>query len=170
VDRICTDPNLEHTISDYAGRFPNTFAIVVTKIDEGITDELAAEMTAKGHSIGDYEEANANILDLKEVLVKTKHTLKHAALTPEARHSWRDQEDKVKQEIHDEESKIFECLVDARNDYIGDRLRADKKKHLPTDTQLPIYFVSNKQYDIHKQIIESEGPSLEIASTGIPGL
>jgi hypothetical protein len=168
--RICTDPNLERTISDYAGRFPNTFAIVVTKIDEGITDELAAEMTAKGHSIGDYEEAKANILDLKEVLVKTKHTLKHAALTPEARHSWRDQEDKVKQEIHDEESKIFECLVDARNDYIGDRLRTDKKKHLPTDAQLPIHFVSNKQYDMHKQIIEPEGPSPEIASTGIPGL
>jgi hypothetical protein len=170
VDRVCTDPNIERTISDYAGRFPNSLAIVVTKIDEGITDELAAEMTAKGHSIGDYGEAKANILDLKEVLVKTKHTLKHAMLTPEARHRWRDQEDKVKQEIHDKESKIFECLVDARNHYIGNRLRADKQKHLPAGAQLPIHFVSNKQYDVHKQIIESEGPSLEIASTGIPGL
>jgi hypothetical protein len=170
VDRICTDPNLERTISDYAERFPNSLAIIVTKIDEGITDELAAEMTAKGHSIGDFEEAKANIFDLKDVLAKTRHTLKRATLTSEARHRWRDQEDKAKQEIHEEESKIFECLVDARNDYIGDRLRADKKKHLPAGAQLPIHFVSNKQYDVHKQIIDSEGPSLEIASTGIPGL
>jgi hypothetical protein len=61
-------------------------------------------------------------------------------------------------------------VVIARNNYIESRLQNDKKKHQLEDTQLPIYFVSNKQYDIHKQVDESEGPGLKIETTGIPGL
>jgi hypothetical protein len=82
----------------------------------------------------------------------------------------REQEDLLLQELRDEESKRFECLVDARNDHIGRRLQKDKKKHLPAGAKLPIFFVSSKQYQVHKQVTESEGPRLGIDSTGIPRL
>jgi hypothetical protein len=82
----------------------------------------------------------------------------------------RDEAESLTQELREEESKKFECLVDARNTYIGGRLQQDKKKHLPSSVQLPVHFVSSTQYAAHKQVAEPEGPRLEIESTGIPGL
>jgi len=64
----------------------------------------------------------------------------------------RDQEDSLAQELNEEEAKNFKCLVDARNAYIGARLQKEKKKHLHPGVQLPIHFVSSKQYAVHKQV------------------
>lgn len=82
----------------------------------------------------------------------------------------RDQEDSLAQELNEEEAKNFKCLVDARNAYIGARLQKEKKKHLHPGVQLPIHFVSSKQYAVHKQVSESEGPRLSIESTGVPAM
>jgi len=169
VDRICTDPDLERTVSDYGQRFGNNLAIVVTKIDEGVGHELALDLQSKGQNIGDVEEWNNAIVDLKDRLKTVKRKLKFKKYASE-KSSLRDQEDSLSQELYEEESKNFECLVDARNAYIGARLQKEKKKHLPPGVQLPVHFVSNKQYAVHKQVSESEGPRLAIESTGIPAL
>jgi len=170
VDRICTDPDLERTMGDYAERFNGKFIIVVTKIDEGASDELANELRNKGQSIGDFRDFKANITRLKRNVSAVKQKLKSKKLSTSAKFRLREQEDLLTQELRDEESKRLECLVDARNAYIGRRLQKDKKKHLLKDALLPIHFVSNKQYEVHKQVTESEGPRLSIESTGIPCL
>jgi hypothetical protein len=170
VDRICTDLDLERTMGDYAERFDGTFTIIVTKIDEGASDELANELKSKGQSIGDFRDFKANITRLKRNLRSAKHKLKSKKSSASAKFRLREQEDLLAQELRDEESKRLECLVDARNDHIGRRLQKDKRKHLPEDALLPIHFVSNKQYEVHKQVTESEGPTLGIDSTGIPRL
>lgn len=41
VDRVITDPRFEGAMSEWAERFPNTLAVVVTKTDGGIDDALA---------------------------------------------------------------------------------------------------------------------------------
>jgi hypothetical protein len=170
VDRVCTDANLERTISDYSERFRGTLAIVITKIDEGITDDLADALQAKGEDIGSFDETKATIAKLKDQLKAVKRDLKSARLTPTAKCALRDREDSLLQSLHDAESERFESLVTARNNHIESRLQNDKKKHQLEDAQFPIHFVSNKQYDVHKQIDESEGPRLQIDTTGIPGL
>jgi len=65
VDRICTDPDLEHTVGDYGQRFGNNLAIVVTKIDEGVGHELAMDLQSKGQNLGDVEEWYDAIVNLK---------------------------------------------------------------------------------------------------------
>jgi hypothetical protein len=167
VDRICTDPDLERTMGDYAERFNGKFTIVVTKIDEGASDELANELRNKGQSIGDFRDFKASITRLKKNVRAAKQKLKSKKLSTSAKFRLREQEDQLAQELRDEESKRLECLVDARNDHIGRRLQKDKKKHLLEDAELPIHFVSNKQYEVHKQVTESEGPRLGIESTEI---
>lgn len=170
VDRICTDPDLERTMADYAERFRGTFTIVVTKIDEGVSNELANELRTKGQSIGDFRDFKANIAQMRKTLRTVKLKLKSKKLSAPAKFHLREQEDSLVQGLRDEESKALECLVDARNDHIGRRLQKDKKKHLSADAELPIHFVSNKQYEVHKQVVETEGPILGVVSTGIPGL
>ena len=149
-------------MGDYAERFNGKFTIVVTKIDEGASDELANELRNKGQSIGDFRDFKANITRLKKNVRAAKQKLKSKKLSTSAKFRLREQEDQLAQELRDEESKRLECLVDARNDHIGLRLQKDKKKHLLEDAELPIHFVSNKQYEVHKQVTESEGPRLGI--------
>ena len=170
VERVCDDPDLERTLSAYAERFSGTLAIIVTKIDEGISDDLAVALLAKDHHVGNYEETKAAIIGLKGLHKDVKRQLKSPGIDRDAKWALRDKEDTLLQQIRGEEYKKFECLVNARNESIERRLQEDKKQHQVSDAQLPIYFVSNKQYDIHKQAIESEGPKLQIDTTGIPGL
>lgn len=170
MERVCDDPDLERTVSAYAERFRGTLAIVVTKIDEGITDDLAAALLAKGQHIGNYKETKAAIFRLKERHKEVKGRLKSSGITKETKWALREQEDSLLLELRDEESKKFKCLVNARNGYIGDRLQKDKEQHQVAGAELPVHFVSNKQYDIHKEVIESEGSKLQIDTTGIPGL
>lgn len=107
--------------------------------------------------------------DLNDRLKTVKRKLKFKKYAYE-KNALRDQEDSLTQELHAEESKNFQCLVTARNAYIGARLQKDKRKHLSPGDQLPIHFVSSKQYAVHKQGGQSEGPGLAIKSTGIPAL
>lgn len=171
MDRICTDPELERTVSIYAERFRGTLAIVVTKIDECISDELADALQAKGQDIGSFYETQAAISSVKELLKEVRRSMKSTKLTPSAKCDLRDREDLLMEQLRNEESRRFECLVIARNEHIERRLQSDKKKHQLADSQFPIHFVSNKQYEIHKQPTESEsGPILQITATGIPRL
>jgi type II secretory pathway component PulF len=108
VDRVCTDPNLERTISDYSEWFRGKLAIVVTKTDEGITDDLADALLAKGEDIGSFDETKATIAELKELLKTVKRKLKSANLTPVTKCALRDQEDSVVQRLQEAESERFE--------------------------------------------------------------
>jgi hypothetical protein len=170
VERVCDDPDLERTLSAYAERFSGTLAIVVTKIDEGISDGLAVALLAKDQHVGNYEETKAAMIGLKDLHKDVKRQLKSPGITRDAKWALREEEDTLLEQLRGEESKKFACLVNARNESIESRLQKDKKQHQVSDAQLPIYFVSNKQYDIYKQAIESEGPKLQIDTTGIPGL
>lgn len=171
VDRICTDPDLDSTISNYAERFRGTLAVVVTKIDHGVSDALARDMRdVKGQSIGDYEEYSATLRSLKPEYDSIRNKLKRKRLSPQQKNTLNDERERLEGEIRVLESKKFECVVDARNSHITDRLRREKAMYLPEGTTLPVYCVSNLQYAVHKGVADAQGPALDIEATGIPKL
>lgn len=171
VARICDDPNLEETMSNYAERFRGTFAIVATKTDCGTSHALAKDMEKKGQSIGDYHEAKDNIEYFQARLREIKNLIKTATVAKKS--DLRDEKEELEELLKAEETKRIDCLVDARNTVIQSRLRRDKQRHLPEGAVLPIHFVSNPQYDMHvkPEDDQSSAPKFgNIKDTGIPGL
>lgn len=171
VARICDDPNLEETLSNYAERFHGTFAIVATKIDLGISHALALDMKNKGQSVGDYYEAKANVDEIQARLKQIRRTIKTA--TAAQKSALRDEQEELEDALKQEETKKMDSLVDARTSNIETRLRRDKQKHLPEGATLPIHFVSNPQYDMHVDRDGEDNPNPRFGSikdTGIPGL
>lgn len=76
VERVITDPNPENTLNVYAERFPNTLAVVVTKIDRGIDDALAKDMKKKKVDVSSYEELTNQLRDLRKEQKKDQTRLK----------------------------------------------------------------------------------------------
>lgn len=100
VDRICTDPDLDNTISNYAERIRGTIAYVVTKIDHGITDGLARDMRdVKGQSVGDYEEHSVNIRHSKVALESIRKKLNKRKFTPPQKNHLNDEKEHLEEEI-----------------------------------------------------------------------
>jgi hypothetical protein len=171
VARICDDPNLEETLSNYAERFRGTFAIVATKIDLGLSYALAQDMENKGQNVGDYYEAKENIDELQTRLKEIRRSIRTA--TAAQKSELRDEQEELEGSLKEEETKKMDCLVDARASNIETRLRRDKQKYLPDGASLPVHFVSNPQYDmyIERDGEESSSPRFgTIKDTGIPGL
>lgn len=170
VDRICTDEKLEKTLSDYAERFRDRFAIIVTKIDVGISDELAEDMEAKGQSVGEYWNINHGVADREERLQELRRIRRRTTDMAEKAALY-DGEEEIEQEIEKEQSRSIECVVDARNDYIVRRLKREKRKYLREGAELRVICVSNSQYSQLKGTTKLPGvPFRNIKETGIPEL
>lgn len=169
VGRVCTDDNLERTISIYAERFPGTLAVVVSKIDQGVGDgiALAADMRSKGQSVGDFNELTREKARLEESIARYKTQLKKK-LDPGRRNHVRDEKERLEREVEALEARRFEAVVDARNSYVSTRLKREKQKHIPAGHILPVYCISNTEYMAHKNIGAKQQMSVE--STGIPAL
>jgi hypothetical protein len=171
VARICDDPILEETMSNYSERFRGKFAIIATKIDCGLTLALAKDMQNKGQSVRDYFEAKEAIDYYQTRLREVKNLIKTATGAVKSR--LRDERDELEEDLKAEETKRTDCLVDARNTVIASRLKQDKEKHLARGEILPIHFVSNPQYDMHVEREEEQSSTFKfgnIRDTGIPGL
>jgi hypothetical protein len=171
VARICDDPILEETLSNYAERFRGTFAIIATKIDNGLTLALANDMQLKGQNVRDYFEAKENIEHYTARSKEIKKLTKTATGAEKA--DLRDEKDNLEELLKVEETKRIDCLVHARNIVIATRLRHDKQRHLLDGAVLPIHFVSNTQYDMHVEREDEQNSTSkfgDIRDTGIPGL
>jgi hypothetical protein len=158
-------------MSNYCERFRGKFAIVVTKIDHGLTLALAENMQTKGQSVLDYYEAKVNIDQYQARLKEIKNSIKTA--TAAKKSDLREEREELEELLGIEETKRVDCLVDARNTSIETRLRRDKQHHLPEGAVLPIHFVSNPQYDLHVEREDEQSSTFKfgnIKDTGIPGL
>lgn len=129
VARICDDPNLEETMSNYAERFRGTFAIVATKIDCGTSHALAKDMEKKGQSIGEYYEAEENIEEFHARLKEIKNLVRYASAAGKS--DLRDERDELDELLKAEETKRVDCLVDARNTLIENVCVATSKSTCP---------------------------------------
>jgi hypothetical protein len=170
VERVCTDPDLEYAVSNYAHRFPGKLAVIVTKVDRDVNNALAKDMEKKGQNLGGFEQHKAAIEHHHELLKDIRAKLKKKSCTGSKRNTLRDQEDALNISIDKLESQKHECVVYARNTHIVARLKHDKAQYLPEGASLPVHCVSNRHYAIHKGAAPREGPLLEIVSTGIPDL
>lgn len=168
VDRICTDENLESTISDYAERFHNKLAIIATKIDIGVTDELAEDMETKGQSVGDYWEIKDLVASLQVELDNNRRMRRTA--DPSTKLRLYTEGDELADKIDREDLRACAFLIDARNHYITQRLKDEKRQYMPQGAELRIVCVSNHQYSEFKSS-ESQAQRLgDINDTGIPEL
>lgn len=171
VERVTTDPNLEKTISIYAERFPNTLAIIVTKIDRGIDDALAREMKKKKVDMSVYDFLCNQLRDLAKGLKKDQTRLNK--LMASGSRDYFALAKKVEEDNAKSRQMVLErtaILVQARGDFISRRLREDKQKYLPEGLELPVYCVSNSQYFAHKLVDDADEIIMETATTGIPEL
>ncbi|GAB7327258.1 hypothetical protein MBLNU13_g11149t1 [Cladosporium sp. NU13] len=171
VGRICDDAILEEALSNYAERFRGTLAVVATKIDLGLTHALARDMNNKGQSVGDYFEVEKNIHKLK-VRRKEVHRLIGLANASQ-KTALRDKQEQLEDAIRKEEPKRLDCLDDARITNVRKRFCREKQKHVPEGATLPIYFVSNTQYELHMNRdgeMDFEPRFGDIKDTGIPAL
>lgn len=168
VDRICTDENLESTISDYAERFRDMLAIVVTKIDVGISDGLAADMQAKGQSVGEYWQIKNVLTCLQAELELNRRRRKTANM--EQKLKLYGEEDEINGQIERERSRGRGLVMDARNDYIARRLVTEKSKYMPDGAKLRIICVSNFLYTELKTSQSDSQQIGDINDTGIPEL
>lgn len=171
VIRPCTDPDLDHAISCYAERFPGTFTVIVTKIDQDVTDGLAYHLRdVQYQSIGDFDDCKRKITRDEGRLKNIRSKLKKPDYTPAQKNGLRKTAERLEVDIAEQKAKKFECVVDARNAHIMSMLKRDKAQYLPEGVELPVLFVSNQNYAVHKGVAEQLGPLLDINSTGGPGL
>lgn len=170
VERVCTDPNLEYAVGNYADRSQGKLAVIVTKVDRDVTNALAKDVEKKGQSLGDIEQNKASIEHhnerLKGVGSKPKKKILHCILEKHIERPRRGSE-RYRREA---EQKKFECVAHARNIRIVSRLKHGKAQYLPEGMSLPVYCVPNQHYAVHKEATPRESPLLEVKSTGIPDL
>ena len=170
VERQCTDPDLEYVVSNYADRFPGKLAVIVTKVDRDVNDDLAKDMKGKDQNVADFYDHKKSIKEHNKCLRSVRTKLKKKSNTPAQRNTLRDQEDALMANIDKLEALKFESIVNARNAYISGLLKWEKAEYLPEGAELPVYCVSNRHYAVYKGAANQEGPLLDVHSTGIPDL
>lgn len=144
------------------------FAVVVTKIDGGVSDELAEDMKLKKQYLGDYSATKDSLDKLREELDDLRKQIKSRNLSPAEENALRSRKDMLEAVILAKESQILEIIVTARSSYIKKRLKKEKKKYLRAGTDLPVSPISNQQYAMHKHAIRHEGPRISVKLTGVP--
>lgn len=192
IGRIVTDSSVDALLMRYGKSYNVT--VVCTGIDEHLDDALAVHLQNEGLDLGNHDELlqkEKRSSRIKKKLTRkignrqaklegrgrSRRNKKQRLLTDKARAKLEDQVEKYKHELaeatkeHYETSCArFELLVAARNRWTTQRLQEDKSRHLPADTTLEVFCVSNAHYAALKGIKEVHGPRLKVQDTGIPAL
>jgi len=169
VDRPCTDPVLDKTLSMYAERFPGALAIIVTHSDHQVFDGegIAADMREKGQSVGDYAEPTRRKTALMGQLAQVNARLRRK-VSSERKLQYHDEKSEVEAQIEEVGNGAFEAIVDVRNNHVASTLKKEKQKYIPAGCSLSVYCVSNTEYATHQR--PHARRQLSVDSTGIPEL
>nr|OQO31074.1 hypothetical protein B0A51_01641 [Rachicladosporium sp. CCFEE 5018]OQO31531.1 hypothetical protein B0A51_01298 [Rachicladosporium sp. CCFEE 5018] len=173
TDRVIDNPEVERIIATYADRFPNALAVVVTKSDTGLDNNLARELIRKGQSVGDYEELCNERTALKVQITELKASCKEAKKNGKrAKTSTFEEIDELSDHLAEIERKCNVCLYDARMSWIKKQVCSDKKRHIPRNCSLEVFGISNAWYTHMQSPGDAAGVAYDTIvqpdDTGIP--
>lgn len=171
LGRIVTDPTVQDLAQKYGHAFADKLWIVATKCDENMGSEEVRELAKKFPDLKKAEthwkQTSKSLSISLKALEQSKKKGRNTASSINRLQEIAELKEARKQ--HDNE--FWEKAVNARNKQVVPQIRRENQQHLPPDSQLLVFCVSNTHYEALK-VDEPEDAKFHLSAeaTGIPGL
>lgn len=150
LGRIVTNPNVQDLAQKYGHAFQNKLSVIATKCDENIGPEEVKDLARKQSDLKKAEShwrqttnpLKGQIKNLEQRKKKSKKVGNTSGRLQEIA------------ELNESRKKIdnewWEKVVRARNSQVTPQLQREVQQHLPADSRLQVFCVSNTRYEALK--------------------
>ncbi|KAK4504670.1 hypothetical protein PRZ48_002631 [Zasmidium cellare] len=171
LGRIVTNPNVHDLAQKYGHAFQNKLSIIATKCDENIGPEEVRDLARKQSKLkkaeAQWKQTTTAIKGQIKYLESRKKKSKKSE-NPSGRLQEIADLSATRKKLDDE---WWEKVVEARNSQVTPQLQREIQQHLPADSHLPVFCVSNTHYEALKdESLQDAKFQLSAQGTGVPGL
>lgn len=183
LGRIITSGVVDGHVQTYGRAFGNNISVITSKCDEGIGDEVVKKLSK---SMPDFKEAEKEWKTKSSALTKQIKSKENPPTTKKGAKKKKKDDEKTKElspEVMADIAKLkearkkldnewWESVFPARNEDIIPALQKANRPHLPADSQLTVFCVSNTHYMALKDPDSQHSLTFKLSAegTGIPGV
>ena len=187
IDRAITNTTIDNLLGRYAEAFKGNVAVILTRSDADITDGVIEHLKRERCDLRAYNKAlkeeklvrkmkkrrGKQVLKRQQKLASRKMrdmTYGQKAKMSDELENYSREYERLKGQLPEVITKRFSMIVDTRNAYVTQRLRAERQDHMPEGKELPVICISNIHYQALKRGTRMENDMLSAEATGVPAL